>query len=45
MADQKDIARYVGQKMEDDDYGGPDLMPDDLKNGILKTMLEKASEM
>jgi len=46
VADQGDITRYVSRKMEDDDDDGdPDLMPDDLKNDILKTMLEKASEM
>jgi len=46
VADQGDIAEYVSRKIEDDDDGGdPDLMPDDLKNDILKTMLEKASEM
>jgi len=45
-ADQGDIARYVSRRMEDDDDDGdPDLMPDDLKNDILETMLEKASEM
>jgi len=32
--------------MEDDeDDGDPDLVPDDLKHDILKTMVEKASEM
>ena len=46
VADQGDIATYVSRKMEDDeDYGDPDLMPDDLKHDILKTMLERASEM
>jgi len=46
VADQGDIARYVTRKMEDDeDGGGPDLMPDDLKDGILKTMLDRASDM
>ena len=46
VADQGDIATYVSRKMEDDeDDGDPDLMPDDLKNDIMKTMLEKASEM
>ena len=46
VADQGDIAAYVSRKMEDDeDDGDPDLMPDDLKDDILKTMLEKASEM
>jgi len=46
VADQGDIEEYVCRRMEDDDDDGdPDLMPDDLKNDILKTMLEKASEM
>jgi len=45
VADQGDIARYINRKMEDDDARDPDLMPDDLKNDILKTMLDKASEM
>ena len=46
VADQGDIARYISRKMEDDeDDGDPDLMPDDLKHDILKTMLDKASEM
>jgi len=43
VADQGDIEEYVCRRMEDDDDDGdPDLMPDDLKNDILKTMLEKA---
>jgi len=46
VANQGDIERYVSRRMEDDDDDGdPDLMPDDLKNDILETMLEKASEM
>ena len=46
VADQGDIAAYVTRKIEDDeDDGDPALMPDDLKHDILKTMLEKASEM
>ena len=45
IADQGDIARYVRRKMDDDDDRDPDLMSDDLKHDILKTMLEKASEM
>jgi len=44
VADQGDIARYVNQRIEDDD-GGSELMPGGLKNDILKTMLEKASDM
>ena len=45
VVDEGDIARYVTRKIEDDEDGGPDLMPDDLKHDVLKTMLEKASEM
>ena len=46
VADQGDIARYVTRKMEDDeDDGDPGLMPYDLKRDIMKTLLEKASEM
>ena len=46
IADQGDIATYVSRKMEDDeDDGGPALMPEDLRHDIMKTMLEKASEM
>ena len=46
VADQGDIATYVSRKMEDDeDDGDPALMPEDLRHDILKTMLEKASEM
>ena len=46
VVDQGDIVRYVSRRMEDDDDdGNPDLMPDDLRNDILKTMLERASEM
>ena len=46
VADQGDIARYVSRRMEDDDDDGdPDLMPDDLKNDILKVILERSSEM
>ena len=46
VADQGDIATYVSRKMEDDEDGGDtDLMPDHFKHGIMKTMLEKASDM
>ena len=46
VADQGDIATYVSRKMEDDeDDGDPALMPEDLRHDIMKTMLEKASEM
>ena len=45
-ADQGDIARYVSRKMEDDDdYGDPDVMPDDLKNDILNTVMEQCGDM
>ena len=46
VADQGDIARYVSRKMEDDeDYGDPNMMPDDLKHDILNTMLEECGDM
>ena len=46
IADQGDIVTYVSRKMEDDeDDGDPALMPEDLRHDIMKTMLEKASEM
>jgi len=45
MADQGDITRYLSQKMDDDDEQDPGLMTEDLKNNIMETMLEKASEM
>ena len=45
VADQRDITRYLSRKMDDDDDQDPGLMTEDLKNNIMKTMLEKASEM
>jgi len=45
VADQRDITRYLSRKMDDDDDQDPGLMTEDLKNDIMKTMLEKASEM
>jgi len=45
MADQGDIARYLSQKMDGGDDQDPSLMTEDLKNNIMKTILEKASEM
>ena len=45
VADQGDIARYVSQKMDDDDARDPDLMTQNLKNDIIEIMLKKASEM
>ena len=43
VADQEDITRYLSQKMDDDE--DPGLMAKDLKNNIITTMVEKASEM
>ena len=43
VADQGDIARYLSQKMDDDQ--DPDLMTKYLRNDILETILEKTSEM
>ena len=45
VADQGDIARYVSQKMDDDNARDPDLMTENLKNDIMETMLEKTSDM
>ena len=45
VADQGDITRYLSRKIDDDNNQDPDLMTEDLKNDIIKTMLEKASEM
>jgi len=45
VADRGDITRYVSQKMDDDDDQDPGLMTEDLRNVILETILEKASEM
>jgi len=45
LADQGDIARYISRKIEEDDDRDPGLMPDNLKHDILKTMMEKASDM
>jgi len=44
VPDQGDIARYLTRKMDDDDARDPDLMTENLKNDIMKTMLEKASD-
>ena len=43
VPDQEDIARYLSRKIDDDE--DPDLMTENLKRDIMKTMLEKASEM
>jgi len=45
VVDRRDITEYLSQKMDDDDDQDPGLMTEDLKNAIVKTMLEKASEM
>ena len=45
VVDQGDITRYLNRKMDDDDDRDPDLMTESLKNDIMETMLEKASEM
>ena len=45
IADQGDITRYLRQKMDDNDDQDPGLMTEDLKNNIMATMAEKASEM
>ena len=45
MADQGDIIRYLSRKIDDDDDRNSDLMTENLKNDIMKAMLEKASEM
>ena len=43
VADQDDITRYLSRKMEDD--RDPGSMTEDLKNNIMKTILEKTSGM
>jgi len=45
VADQGDITRYLSRKMDNDDDQDPGLMTVDLKNNIMKIMLEKTSEM
>ena len=45
LADQGDITRYLTQKIDHDHDQDPDLMTEDLRGDIMKTMLEKASEM
>ena len=45
VADQGYIARYVTRRMEDDDDRDPGLMTEDLRNDIMKIMLEKASDV
>ena len=45
MVDQGDIIRYLSEKIDHDDDQDPDLMAEDLRGDIIKTMLEKVSEM
>ena len=45
IPDQGDIARYLSRKIDEDDDRDPDLMTENLKNDIIKIMLEKASDM
>jgi len=45
LADKGDIARYRSRKMDDDNIRDPDLMTENLKNDIMRTVSEKASGM
>jgi len=45
VPDRGDIARYLSQKIDDDDYRDPDLMTENLRDDIIQTMLEMGSEM
>ena len=45
VADQGDITRYVSRIIEDGNGQDSDLMTEDLKNDIIKTMPEKTSGM
>jgi len=45
IPDQGDIAKYLSRKIDDAGAREPDLMTENLKNDIMKTMLEKASGM
>jgi len=45
VTDKEDIARYPRRKMDYDDDRDPDLMTENLKTDIMKTMLEKSSDM
>ena len=45
VVDPGDIERYLSQKIDDDSHQDPDLMTEDLKNDIMRTILEKTSEM
>jgi len=43
VADQDDIARYLSQKMDEDDDRGQELMKKSLKHDITKAIMKKAS--
>ena len=45
VPDEGDITHYLNRKMDDDDRRDPDLMTENLRNDIMKVMLEKASDM
>ena len=45
VPDQGDITRYLSRNMDDDDSRDPDLMTENLRNEIMKIMLEKTSDM
>ena len=45
IPDKGYIASYLRRKIEDDNARDPKLMTEDLKNDIMNTVLEKASEM
>jgi len=45
VPDQGDIARYLSQKIDDGNGRDPDLITVNLKNDIIKKILEKTSEM
>ena len=45
VAEQRDITRYLTQKMNDDEDHNPGLMTEDLKKKIMTTIVAKASGM
>ena len=45
VANQGDLTRYLSEKIDDDGRQDPGLMTGNLRNDIMKTMLEKASDM
>jgi len=45
VPDQGDLVLYLSRKMDDDDDRDPNLMTENLRNDIMKVMLEKASDM